>query len=74
MEASEAATTMTGTMTAMGTLGRMASEDNGKGGNRGGSNCNGNAGSADSGIWRGGKGLIPIPAVLDNLPPSLLLF
>ena len=49
--------------------------DDGGGGRRGSGrgNCNGNVGSADLEIRRGGKGLIPIPADLDNSPPSLFL-
>ena len=35
--------------------------DYGGGGRRGSGNCNSNAGSADSGMRIGGKGLIPIP-------------
>ena len=49
--------------------------DNGEGGydgggkRKGGGNYNGNVGSVDSGMRRGGKGSIPIPVYLDNLPP-----
>ena len=41
-------------------------------GRRGSGNCNGNIEGADSGMRRGGKGLIPIPVFSANLPASLL--
>ena len=52
-------------------------EDGGDGGDggrgrRGSGTDIGNFVSADSGIRRGGNGLIPIPAALDNLIPSSL--
>ena len=48
--------------------------DDGGGGSRFISNCNGNVRSADSGMRRLGKGLIPSPAASDNLPLLLSPF
>ena len=43
-------------------------EDDGGGGMRGSNNCNVNVGSENSGMRRGGKGSLPIPAASATLP------
>ena len=67
--AAAAATTMMGTMSMTGTLGTMSRTETMEGGI---SCCNVNVRSADSGMSREGKGLIPIPADSDNSPSSSL--